>query len=155
MTEKLLTGTQHKQKLARTIMEPQHDKASKMTHAPSEDSAQPEYPPKCPSLSHDQILGSWLPIERAVKIGKTVQKQTDLSLHWSQMSFYVFCRPASLLFIAQRIVLNAMTSFKCYKVNHTSHVMRKPVFAICEQQKRRSACVSAQSDQRLCCSLPR
>ena len=31
--------------------------------------------------------------------------------------------------------------------------MRKPVFAICEQQRRRSACASAQSDQRLCCSL--
>ena len=36
-----------------------------------------------------------------------------------------------------------------------SHVMRKPVFAICEQQRRRSACASAQSDQHLCCSLPR
>ena len=34
-----------------------------------------------------------------------------------------------------------------------SHAMRTPVFAICEQQKRRSACASAQSDQRLCCSL--
>ena len=27
-------------------------------------------------------------------------------------------------------------------------------FTICEQQRRRSACASAQSDQRLCCSLP-
>ena len=35
-----------------------------------------------------------------------------------------------------------------------SHVMRQPVYAICEQQRRRSACASAQSDQRLC-SLPR
>ena len=33
--------------------------------------------------------------------------------------------------------------------------MRKPVFAICEQQRRRSAHASAQSDQHLCCSLPR
>ena len=31
---------------------------------------------------------------------------------------------------------------------------RQPAFAICEQQSRRSACASAQSDQRLCCSLP-
>ena len=31
-----------------------------------------------------------------------------------------------------------------------SHDMRKPVYAICEQQRRRSACASAQSDQRLC-----
>ena len=34
--------------------------------------------------------------------------------------------------------------------------MRKPVYAICEQQRRRSGCcASAQTDQRLCCSLPR
>ena len=35
-----------------------------------------------------------------------------------------------------------------------SHVMRKPGYAICEQQRRISACESTQSDQRLCCSLP-
>ena len=35
-----------------------------------------------------------------------------------------------------------------------SHVMRKLVFAICEQQRRRSAFASAQSDQRLYCLLP-
>ena len=33
--------------------------------------------------------------------------------------------------------------------------MINPVYAICEQQRRRSACASAHSDQRLCCSLPR
>ena len=37
---------------------------------------------------------------------------------------------------------------------YLSHVMRKPVYVIYEQQRRRSACASAQSDQRLCCSLP-
>ena len=36
-----------------------------------------------------------------------------------------------------------------------SRIMRNPVYVICEQQTRRSACASAQSDQRLCCSLPR
>ena len=36
-----------------------------------------------------------------------------------------------------------------------SHVMKNPVFVICEQQRHRSACASAQSDQRLCYSLPR
>ena len=38
--------------------------------------------------------------------------------------------------------------------SNMSHVMRKPVYAICEQQRRRSACTSAKSDQYLCCSLP-
>ena len=33
--------------------------------------------------------------------------------------------------------------------------MRKPVYVLCEQQRRRSACASAQFDQRLCCSLLR
>ena len=37
--------------------------------------------------------------------------------------------------------------------NCLSHVMRKPVLARCEQQRCRSACASAQSDQHLCCSL--
>ena len=32
--------------------------------------------------------------------------------------------------------------------------MRKPIYAICEQQRRRSACAFAQSDQHLYCSLP-
>ena len=36
-----------------------------------------------------------------------------------------------------------------------SCAMRKPVHSICEQQRRRSGCASAQSDQHLCCSLPR
>ena len=35
-----------------------------------------------------------------------------------------------------------------------SHVMKKPVYAICEQQRRRSACASTQSDLRLGFSLP-
>ena len=34
-----------------------------------------------------------------------------------------------------------------------SHVMRKPVYVICEQQKRRLACASAQSDQRCLVSI--
>ena len=32
-------------------------------------------------------------------------------------------------------------------------LMRKPVFALCEQQRLRSACASAKSDQHLCGSL--
>ena len=39
--------------------------------------------------------------------------------------------------------------------NYMSHVVRKPVYAICEQQRRRSARASVQSDQCLSCSLPR
>ena len=45
-------------------------------------------------------------------------------------------------------------SFIQTDINKMSHVMRKPIFTLCEQQKCRSACASAQSDQHLCCSLP-
>ena len=38
---------------------------------------------------------------------------------------------------------------------YMSHVMRKPADAICKQQRRISACASAQSDQYRCCSLVR
>ena len=38
-------------------------------------------------------------------------------------------------------------------VGYMSLFMRNPVYAICEQQRRRSAWASAQSDQRLYCSL--
>ena len=43
---------------------------------------------------------------------------------------------------------------KWLQIFYMSHVMRKPVHAICKQ-RRRSACISAQSNQCLCCSLPR
>ena len=41
------------------------------------------------------------------------------------------------------------------QLNHLSNVMRRPFLAICEQQRCRSACASVQSDQHICCSLPR
>ena len=43
---------------------------------------------------------------------------------------------------------------KGQKSAYMSHVMRKPAFTICEQQSRRSACASAQSDQLLCFPCP-
>ena len=48
-------------------------------------------------------------------------------------------------------------TYKVGKIVHVymSHVVRKTVFAISRQQRRRSACASVQSDQSVCCSLPR
>ena len=62
-----------------------------------------------------------------------------------------------------QIHLSKVLHLKCkYKImkqstceNKVRHVVRKPVYAICEQQRRRSACTFAQTDQHLCCSLPR
>ena len=39
--------------------------------------------------------------------------------------------------------------------HYLSHIIRKPVYAMCKQQRRRSTCASVQSDQHLCFSLPR
>ena len=44
---------------------------------------------------------------------------------------------------------------KCpYHITQTyTHLMRKPILVLCEQQRRTSDCASAQSDQRFCYSL--
>ena len=51
------------------------------------------------------------------------------------------------------------TVFSMYNVHVHQSIWAKPwenmSYAICEQQRRRSACAPAQSDQRLCCSLSR
>ena len=55
-----------------------------------------------------------------------------------------------------RYILNKSENATCAVfVMYLSRAIRKPVFAICEQQRRRSACASAQSDQHLCCSPSR
>ena len=50
-------------------------------------------------------------------------------------------------------ILQQNTSCLC--TWYMRHIMRKPVYAICEQQRRRSACASPQSEQHVRCSLPR
>ena len=52
------------------------------------------------------------------------------------------------------IVWSTHCIFSVFSIVKFSHGMRKSVYNICEQQRRRSACASAQSDQHLCCSLP-
>ena len=52
--------------------------------------------------------------------------------------------------------LNAFYASKVFTLSSDmGHVMRKPDYAIGEQQRHRSACAFAQSDQHHCCSLPR
>ena len=67
---------------------------------------------------------------------------------------------STVVVVVFTVKLDAINSFPsntaevrpiCLKMGH---IMRKPVFGICKQQRRRSACASTQSDQRLCCSLP-
>ena len=51
------------------------------------------------------------------------------------------------------LIMAIWSIYKSLYFCSVSLIMRKPVFAPCEQQRRRSACASAQSDQRLCCRL--
>ena len=46
-----------------------------------------------------------------------------------------------------------MEEKKEIRIDDLSHVLRKPVYVICEQQRRRSACASPQSDHAfvVCC----
>ena len=58
------------------------------------------------------------------------------------------------LFFHRKIGLDATNSFPSNTAEVRPIIMRKPVFVICEQQRRRSACASTLSGQRLYCSLP-
>ena len=51
------------------INEPQHEKNSKMTCTPSEDSDQPGHRPSLISLRcpHEEVLGLWLSLKRTAK----------------------------------------------------------------------------------------
>ena len=66
--------------------------------------------------------------------------QADLSLRWVHKSFRWFSCAAA------QIILTAMISNWARSCENMS-------YAICEQQRRRLACTSAQSDQHVCCSL--
>ena len=74
-----------------------------------------------------------------------VAEQASLSLSWSQILDDRFSRD---------MAHNYMPREQNLGNQHLSHIMRKPVLAICEQQRCRSVCASTQSDQHLCFSLP-
>ena len=82
--------------------------------------------------------GGWLKLERK----KSLEHQrhaSSFALQWHHC-----------IFSSNRYMQSKLNWSRVFQLN-----LRKPVLAICEQQRRRSACVSAQSDQPLCCSLPR
>ena len=67
--------------------------------------------------------------------------------YWSKevrKGFYIFD------ILDQVLRCKSMDTSVFDEFHYLSHIMRRSVYAICKQQKRRSACASAQSDQRLC-----
>ena len=57
--------------------------------------------------------------------------------------------------IKHNVTIDVLSTSPFYKWYKWARPWENVSYAICEQKKRRSDCASAQSDQRLCCSLPR
>ena len=77
----------------------------------------------------------------------TVFSRTDNTVLFK---FFCFATTVSWYLYIGHFIDSFTRLLFCFLTLHLSHIMRKPVYAICEQQRRRSACASAQSDQRLC-----
>ena len=92
------------------------------------------------SITH---VFSWCDSIRWTCHGKNVKK------NFSIFTFQIFCLPHFSCWETEHPVIS-----DCFKSSYMSHFMIKPVSVRCEQQRRRSACASTQSDKRLCCSLP-
>ena len=96
-------------------------------------------------------------IKRPCSNSKNAEKE-----HWIPIGFYSFHSCCSLIWRVPVIYFPAKPKdlyggyvwlFGCNIKWATS--CENVSYAICEQQRCRSACASAQSDQHLCCSLPR
>ena len=143
--------------------EPPHDKTNKMACTPSEDSGHPSSLIKVfvVPMKKAWVL-SYLMSTQWRLWSDWADAQADSSLRWAQL-FSWFCHEVAhfLLEVAQMIQQHkGLVTFSFnsipvteVKFKHMSHVMIKPAFAICKQQRRRSACTSAQSDKHLCCLL--
>ena len=88
-----------------------------------------------------------------------VDAQADVSLRWAHMPFCWFCHEAAQLINFWTLI--TICEKTCSNFQHSAKVRiwarpwENASYAICKQQRRRSACAFAQSDQCLCCSLPR
>ena len=142
--------------------------------APSEDSVQPGHLPSLIRVFTVRMKKAWvlsyqLSAQRRLW-SDWADAQADMSLRLAHNHFFVFFISQLLLIIlllSDTIILFDdkkcswdskelyLVSLVCTAVLDFKPHHRKPVFAICEQQRRRSACASAPSDQCLCNSLPR
>ena len=121
-----------------------------MASAPSEDSDQPGHPPI--------LIGIF-----AVRLKKAWVLSYPLSIHpgWSESSLgahailLVLSRCGSFLIDIRKQHVYGRTAISSNTKTNWATPWENVSYAICEQQRHRSACASAQSDLHLCCSLPR
>ena len=135
------------------LNEPPRDKTNKMACAPSEDSDQPGHPPSLNRVFAVRSVGSSAFFMRTAKTlirlgGCPGWSESSLGAH--QFVGFVIMR----LTFGSVVILKPLSK-STGVTDGMSRLMRKSVFALFEQQRRRSACASAQSDQHLCCSLHR
>ena len=149
------------------LFEPRRDKTNKMACAPSEDSDQPGHPPSLirvfsVCLKKARILSYPLSAQRRLW-SDCADAMADLCLRWAHMPFCWFCHDAVhfacagfktplVKFVVFFSILNIrkMTCIPYFFAKSWENLS----YAICQQQRRRSARASAQSDQCLCSSLP-
>ena len=139
--------------------------------APSEDSDQPGHPPSPIRVFPVCMKKAWVisyPLSAQRRLWSDwADAQTDPSLRWVHthfvgfvMSWLKFC----VSFIPKTLPDEAVTCMNiCQPWNRVntaddclqqlSHVMRKPAYTICKQQRRTSACASTQCDHYVWCSL--
>ena len=94
-----------------------HDKTNRMACAPSKDSDQPGHLPSLIRVFAVRMKKAWVlsyPLSTQRRLWSAwASAQADLSLRWAHMPFCWFC----------------------HEVAQISNVIRKPVHAICEQQR--------------------
>ena len=91
-------------------------------------------------------------VNRNCSLTDSLKQSLVYPYHWV-ISLATKGSPFRNLFENRMPIINALR----LTINDTGLIEprhEKTCFCICEQQRRRSACASAQSDQRLCCSLP-
>ena len=152
-----------------TKNESQHDKTNKMVCVPSKDSDQPGHPPSLIRVFAVRMKKAWI-------LSYLLSAQQRLWSDWADaqadLMIWVFAGTGCFVgFVMLRLkcsvkAVDILTFFDIltsksierFTQIHTSmwaSSWENLPYAICEQQKRRSACASSQSDQHLCFSLPR
>ena len=100
-----------------------------------------------------------MPQKLGTKLYKIIYKLMSSPLHsgsshdfcfWIVLVSFVYEGGKNGMHVSTEKNLFSPFSFCYFAKDKMSHFMRKPVYAICEQQRRRSACASTQSEQRFC-----
>ena len=118
-----------------------HGKTNKMVCAPSEDSDQPGHPPSLIKSLRCALIRKLRTQAFFMQTAKTLIRpgaQADWSLRCAHMPFCWFCHEVAQICL----ILAAMYAMV---LRHTSHIMRKPVFVVCDQIRLKPACSATET----------